>query len=129
MGAQVTGVCSTANLEMVKSLGADQVINYTREDWTQSGRTYDVIFDAVAKISADRCKGALKKDGRFLSVRSSTSEKREDLIYLKELAEAGRLRAVIDRTYPLEEMVEAHRYVDQGHKKGNVVITVSHGDE
>jgi NADPH:quinone reductase-like Zn-dependent oxidoreductase len=128
-GAEVTGVCSTSNLELISSLGADKVIDYTQMDFIQSGETYDVVFDAVGKISSSRGKSSLKKDGTYLTVKSPTSEKTENLILLKELSEAGKLRSVIDRRYPLEQTAEAHRYVDKGHKKGNVVITVEHKDK
>ncbi len=125
-GANVTGVCSAANLELVRSLGASRVIDYTREDFTQGGEAYDVVFDAVGKLSPARGKKALKKTGIYLNVLadSGSGEKKEDLLAIKELAEAGKIKPVIDRRYPLEQIVEAHRYVDQGHKKGNVIITV-----
>ncbi len=150
-GTEVTGVCSTANLELVKSLGADHVIDYTKEDFTRTGQTYDIIFDVVAKSSFSHCKKALKPDGIYLTTFPSpvimwqafwtskfsrkkaifaatglrpASEKARDLIFLKELAEAGKIRPVIDRSYPLAQIAGAHRYVETGHKKGNVIITI-----
>ncbi|MBA7578243.1 L-threonine 3-dehydrogenase [subsurface metagenome] len=131
-GAEVTSACSTANLEMVKSLGTDKVIDYTQEDFTQNGETYDVIFDTVGKLSSSRGKKSLKKTGTYLDVLAPSNKlklKIEDLIFLKELIEAGQLKSAIDRSYPLEQMVEAHSYVDKGHKKGNVVITVEHSNK
>jgi NADPH:quinone reductase-like Zn-dependent oxidoreductase len=147
LGAEVTGVCSTKNLDMVHSIGADQVIDYTQEDFTQSGETYDIIFDVIGKSSFSRSLKTLNKNGHYLianpglsqmirrrwtSIRSSkivvaggAIEKIEDLVFLKDLIEAGKIKSVIDRSYPLEQIVEAHRYVDQGHKKGNVVINVN----
>jgi len=146
-GAEVTGVCSTANLDLVKSLGADRVVDYTKEDFTKNGEAYDVIFDAVGESSFSDCLRSLKAGGTYLhavgapaiAIRmrwaSMTTSKKvmgglaapetANLIYLKELVEAGKIRPVIDRRYPLEQIVEAHRYVDQGHKKGNVVIAVA----
>ncbi len=148
--AEVTGLCSTANLELVRSLGADKVIDYTREDFTKNSQTYDIIFDVVAKSSFSRCKNVLKPGGIYLTTfpspgimlqafwtskfgskkavfmatgLRSASEKVKDLLFLKELTEAGKIKPVIDRRYPPEQIVEAHRYVEKGHKKGSVIIT------
>lgn len=153
--AEVTGVCSTSNVELVKSLGADAVIDYTQEDFTKSGEQYDIIFDAVGKSSYSRCKGSLKPSGIYLTTvlsagiifqmgrtklfgsktaafvatgLKSPSKKAEHLWFLRELVEAGDLHSVIDRRYPLEDIAEAHRYVDTGHKKGNVVMTLEQND-
>jgi NADPH:quinone reductase-like Zn-dependent oxidoreductase len=124
-GAEVTGVCSTSNIELVKSLGADRVIDYKKEDFTQSSETYDIIFDAVAKTSPSQCKRMLKENGVFLSVLGSSGKKNvEDLVFLKKLIEEGKIKPVIDKSYSFEQIVEAHRYVDTGRKKGNVVITL-----
>ncbi len=144
-GAEVTGVCSTGNLELVKSIGADKVIDYTKEDFTQNGERYDIIVDTAGTAGFSRSKGSLKEEGRLLLVLGSlpdmvrtvwvslASRKRviagpasvrpEDLRFLAALAESGQLKPVIERRYPLDRIAEAHRYVDTGHKRGNVVIT------
>ena len=129
-GADVTGVCSGANLELVKSLGASQVMDYTQDHFTLSGATYDVVFDAVGKLAPALAKKMLKPRGVSINVLTDSDggDNLENLLVLKELIEARRMKAVIDRCYPLEQMAEAHRYVEQGHKKGNVVITVEHND-
>ena len=124
-GADVTGVCSTSNIDMVKSLGADHVIDYTKEDFSSREEQYDVIFDTLAKFQKSEYSKILKPNGTYVSmVNLSTKESMDNLVSIKELIEKGEIKAVIDRYYPLEEMVEAHRYVDAGHKKGSVVITV-----
>ncbi len=153
-GAQVAGVCSTVNLELVRSLGADKVIDYTKEDFTQSSETYDIILDTVVgKTSFSRCGKSLKQNGFYLAVAGglreliqmlwtsvvgtkkvvfgggAACERKDNLLFIKELVEAKKLTSVIDRCYPLEQAVEAHRYVDKGHKKGNLVITVGHTEK
>nr|WP_263327288.1 NAD(P)-dependent alcohol dehydrogenase [Neobacillus sp. Marseille-Q6967] len=150
-GAQVTGVCSTKNVEMVKSLGTDKVIDYTIEDFSSTGETYDVIFEAVNKSSFSNCMKVLKKDGTYINITEplpsvrmlwtkltssqkillsrNSPETSEALNFLKELVEKGMLKVVIDRQYLFEEIVEAHSYVEKGHKKGNVVINVDHNSK
>ncbi len=149
---EVTGVCSAVNLDLVKSLGADKVIDYTKDDFTKSGKTYDIVFDTVGKSPFSGCLESLKPNGIYLRAVhmdlfsilrglwvSMTSSKKviggvavggkEDLIFLKELIEAGKMKSVIDRRYRLEQVAEAHRYVEQGHKKGSVVIAVEHNNK
>lgn len=124
-GAEVTGVCSTANLAMVQALGAAHVIDYTKEDFSASGKRYDRIFDTVAKFPKAQYTKVLAPNGRYVTMaKLDSKESMENLLFIKELIEAGKVKAVIDRCYPLQAMVAAHRYVDVGHKKGNVVITV-----
>ncbi|MFW9846240.1 MAG: NAD(P)-dependent alcohol dehydrogenase [Candidatus Thorarchaeota archaeon] len=123
-GAKVTGVCSESNFEMVKSLGAENLIDYRTTDFTETREKYDVIFDAVGKLASSNCRGALKENGMFLCIESQSKENAEELIELKRIVEEGKLKAVIDRTYALEDIVEAYRYVDTGRKKGNVIIAL-----
>ena len=123
-GTEVTGVCSTSNLEMVKSLGADNVIDYTREELSKYGSDYDIVFDSVDKLPASRGKILLADKGIYVKVGAEGNVSIKDFDFLRELVEEGKLRTIIDRTYPLEQIVEAHRYVEKGHKKGNVVIIV-----
>ncbi len=150
-GADVTGVCSGTNIDLVKSLGANQVIDYTKEDFSQNGIAYDIIFDTVGKSSFSRCKGVLKANGVYLTTTPSMNsllhmlqtslgngkkaitamsiEKREALQFIKTLIEAAHIKPVIDKRYSMGQIVEAHRYVDTGHKKGNVVITIANNSK
>ncbi|MBL8076756.1 MAG: NAD(P)-dependent alcohol dehydrogenase [Anaerolineales bacterium] len=124
-GAEVTGVCSTSNLELVKSLGADHVIDYTKEDFSAVEQRYDVIFDTVAKFPKSQYSKVLAPNGTYVSMaKLDTKENMDNLIFIKGLIEKGEIKAVIDRCYPLEKMTEAHRYMDTGRKKGNIVIRV-----
>jgi NADPH:quinone reductase-like Zn-dependent oxidoreductase len=123
-GATVTAVCSTANVDLVKSLGADKVVDYTREDFTKVDTRFDVILDAVGKTSKSACKKLLKKTGRYVSVQGSAKENPDDLLVLKELIESGNLKTVIDKRFTLEQIREAHAYVEKFHKKGNVAISI-----
>jgi NADPH:quinone reductase-like Zn-dependent oxidoreductase len=123
-GARVTAVCSTANVSLVKSLGADEAVDYTREDFKNLETRFDVIFDAVGKTSKSACTHLLKPTGNYVSVKGSVKENSNDLLFLKELIESGKLKTIIDRKYSLEQIKEAHIYVEQFHKKGNVVINM-----
>lgn len=124
IGAEVTAVCSTSNIELVKSLGADVVLDYTRDDFTKISSSFDVVFDAVGKASKSACKTLLKPNGKYVSVTGSPKEGSNDLLHLKELIEAGKVRSVIDRNYRLEQIREAHAYVESFRKRGNVTVSV-----
>ena len=123
-GAHVTAVCSTANVNLIKSLGAESVVDYTREDFTRQEARFDIIFDAVGKTSKSACKNLLKPEGRYVSVTGSPDKNPNDLLFLKGVIESGRLKTVIDRRYTLEQIREAHAYVEKHHKKGNVVVNI-----
>lgn len=123
-GAEVTAVCSKSNFGLVESIGADKVIDYTEEDFTQSETKYDIVYDAVIKAKPSQCQKILTPNGVFLNNSRLPKMEAADLLFLKELIEENKLKPIIDRTYALDEIVEAHRYVDTGRKKGNVAITV-----
>jgi NADPH:quinone reductase-like Zn-dependent oxidoreductase len=142
LGAEITGICSSVNIELVKSLGANKIIDYTKENVEETEETYDVIFDTVGNLSLLGCKHLLKKQGKLISIHTGlfvnllalfkknlisgvAGESKEYIEFLKKLAKNGHIKPVIDRIYPLDEIVEAHRYVDKGHKKGNVIISVT----
>ena len=128
-GAEVTAVCSTRNFDLMKSLGADHVIDYKKENFSQNGEQYDFIFDAIGKTTKAQCKNSLSPKGSYATIikgGGSKKERAKDLLCIKGLIEKGELRAVIDRRYPMEQITEAHHYVEQGHKTGNVVITIAH---
>ena len=151
-GAEVTGVCSTSSVDLVKSIGADKVIDYTKDDFTKNGETYDIIFDLVGKTSFSECKNSLKQNGKILqaavtlkvfpsvlwtsifSAKKSLimatglrhpTERTKDLDFITELVQSGKIKSVIDKIFQLQEITEAHRYVDTGHKKGNVVVNIA----
>jgi NADPH:quinone reductase-like Zn-dependent oxidoreductase len=150
-GAEVTAVCSSVNIELVKSLGADKVIDYTKEDFTKNGKTYDIIFDVVSKSSFLQCKNSLKQNGRYIVTIHGmvpviqtlwtrvvgnkrvlftwSIDKAEALFFIRELIETGKFKAVMDSIYPLERIVEAHQFIEEGHKKGSVVVTVGHNNK
>ena len=147
-GAEVTGVCSTPRVDYVKALGADKVIDYTKEDFTKNGETYNLIYDILGKSTFSRCKNSLSENGRYLlasfktgkllqmlgtSIRGKkkvmcavASEKQEDMVLLKKLVKAGKIKSIIDKTFPMDQAAKAHRYLEAGHKKGHVVITLEH---
>jgi len=125
--ANVTAVCSSSNLDLVRSLGAERAIDYTKDDFTKLASRFDIIFDAVGKTSRSKCAQLLKPEGKFITVASSPKENADDLVMLKEIIEAGKLKSVIDRKYKLDQIREAHAYVEQFHKKGNVVVIVFEG--